>query len=116
MYKQEVHFKERSWQITGAPITGAASGSTLSGQWQYTITATGADFSGTFHLLPNKSVARRLKMKRVDARKVPAAPSIEQYVLDLPASSRDSERMRRSFVINNTRGTSVEVLVCAVVE
>jgi len=74
MYKQEIQVDERSAILTAAPAS-----SPLHGYWEYTIRATGEGISGTFHLASDKTIARRMQMKRVEANRVPAAPERELY-------------------------------------
>ncbi|HSS18728.1 MAG TPA: hypothetical protein VLL54_01390 [Pyrinomonadaceae bacterium] len=47
------------------------------GLWQYQIS--GDTMEGTLVLLPNKEVGRRVKVKRVDDKELPAAPDRKDY-------------------------------------
>jgi hypothetical protein len=47
------------------------------GLWQYTVS--GDSMDGTLMLLPDRELVRRVKVKRVSEKDVPAAPAREMY-------------------------------------
>jgi hypothetical protein len=72
MFKQEFQY-DASGRLTPARTTQP-----LYGFWQYHVAATGETIEGTLSLT-DQTTARRVKIKRVDPKRLPAAPGKEMY-------------------------------------
>ena len=75
MYKLDFQYDESKRTLSCEFTKGRTHGT-----WEYKIT-TGDTMEGTGIVLPGKSVARRVKVKRVREDQMPAAPDRESYGL-----------------------------------
>lgn len=72
MYKLDFQYDEARRTLSGEFTQGHTHG-----KWEYRIT--GDAMEGTGIVLPGKSVARRVKVRRVREDQMPAAPDRESY-------------------------------------